>query len=73
MSIDEFLEQFSELYDDAPSLSSETHFKSVPGWDSLVSLSLIMLASENFGKTLSGEDIKKLNTVEDVYVFLSSV
>ena len=35
-------------------------------WDSMSRLSVIVMMSDEFGKTISGEDVKKFVTVNDI-------
>ena len=52
------------------SLTSETLLASVPEYDSMAKLSLIVLCDETFNKKLSGEQIRAFITVEDILTFL---
>ena len=47
-------------------LAPETVLDEVESWDSIAALSLIAMMDDNFGKTLSGSDIKALKTVGDI-------
>ena len=47
-------------------LSPETVLDEVESWDSIAALSLIAMMDDNFGKTLSGSEIKALKTVGDI-------
>ncbi len=60
----ELLEEMMEL--DGGTLKPETVLENLDEWDSLASLSLIVLLDEEFGKEIGGEDIKKLKTIQDI-------
>lgn len=60
----EMLEDMLEL--DAGSLTPDMNLEDIDEWDSMASLSFIVLMDEEFGKEIKGEDIKKLKTVQDV-------
>ena len=60
----EMLEDMLEL--DAGSLTPDMNLEDIDEWDSMASLSFIVLMDEEFGKEITGEDIKKLKTVQDV-------
>ncbi len=60
----ELLEEMMEL--DGGTLKPETVLENLDEWDSLASLSLIVLLDEKFGKEIGGEDIKKLKTIQDI-------
>ena len=47
-------------------LAPETVLDEVDSWDSIAALSLIAMMDDNFGKTLSGSEIKALKTVGDI-------
>ncbi|MCI9258205.1 acyl carrier protein [Acutalibacter sp.] len=47
-------------------LAPETVLDEVESWDSIAALSLIAMMDDNFGKTLSGSEIKALKTVGDI-------
>lgn len=48
-------------------ITSETVFKDIDEWDSLTALSLIAHFDMNLGKKISGEQIKELKTIKDLY------
>jgi acyl carrier protein len=64
-----FINDFSELFDEKPSfeINGETIFKDIPGWDSLISLGLIVMISNNYGKAIDGEVIRKCLTIRELY------
>lgn len=47
-------------------LTPETILDEVDSWDSIAALSLIAMMDDNFGKTLSGAELKALVTVGDI-------
>lgn len=58
------LEDALEL--DENSLTEETLLADVPEYDSMAKLTLIVLFDDEFGKKLTGEQIKLFKTVKDV-------
>lgn len=50
----------------AGSLTADTRLEAIEQWDSMASLSLIVLLEEKFQKTLSGVEIRGLQTVGDI-------
>lgn len=60
----ELLENMLEM--ETGSLKPEMLLSEIEEWDSLSVLSLIVLISDNFGKTINHEDTKKLSTVRDI-------
>lgn len=55
---------------DSGALSPESVLDEIEEYDSLAKLSLIVLCDEEFGKTLTGEQIQEFKTVQDVLNFM---
>lgn len=74
MELSEFVEKFAEQFDDTdPSeITAETEFKTLDEWSSLIALSIIAMADEEYEVTLKGDDIRTSNTVKDVYEIVKS-
>lgn len=68
-SLDEFVELFADLFDDTdPSvIKSDTNFRDLDEWSSIIGLSVIAMVDDEFNVGLQGNDIKSSNTVEDIY------
>ena len=60
----ELLEDMFEV--EAGTLTPDMNLCDIDQWDSMASLSLILLLDEQFGKEINGEDIKKLSTIQDI-------
>lgn len=61
------LEDILEL--DNGTLSVETELSAVKEFDSMGKLSLIVLSDDEFGKRLTGEQIREFKTVGDIIIF----
>ena len=68
-TLDEFVELFAEQFDetDASLIKADTNFRDLEEWSSLIGLSVIAMADEEFDIALKGDDIKSSETVEDIY------
>ena len=68
-----FISKFKELFLDSEQLdiTGTTKFKELAEWDSLTALSLIALMDSEFGVKLSGEALKSINTVEEIYLLFN--
>lgn len=68
-TLEEFVELFAELFDetDASLIKADTNFRDLEEWSSLIGLSVIAMADEEFDVALKGDDVKNSNTVEDIY------
>ena len=52
----------------ASSINAETLLDSIPTWDSMAALSLIILLEEKFARLdIDGNQIKNMKTVEDIF------
>lgn len=69
MEINEFIEKFAEQFDDtdASAITASTAFKELDEWSSLIALSIIAMADEEYDVTLKGDDIRNATTVEDLF------
>lgn len=67
--MENFVSNLIELLDEKPSVNVDenTVFKDLPGWDSLVSLSLIVMVSNSYGKSIDGETIRSCHTIRELY------
>lgn len=68
-TLDEFVVLFAELFDDTDmsEIKASTEFHELDEWSSLIGLSVIALADEEFDVALKGDDVKNAVTVEDLY------
>ena len=69
MTTEEFLENFANLFDetDPSEITLSTEFRNLDEWSSLITLSVIAMADEEYDIKLKGDDIKNAETVEDLY------
>ena len=74
MEIKEFIENFAAQFDetDPSEIKAETVFKELDEWSSLIALSVIAMADEEYDVTLKGDDIKNSTTVEDLFNTIKS-
>ena len=69
MELDIFIVKFAEQFDetDASEIKSETLFKELDEWSSLLALSVIAMVDEEYDVALKGDDIRNAQTVEDLF------
>lgn len=74
MTQNEFFNHFKEALEleSENELSLTDSFKELDEWDSLAQLSLTAMLDEEYEVELESEDLDKLNTVEDLYLFVKS-
>lgn len=47
-------------------LRADTAFRGIPGWDSLAMLSLIVMFDDEYGRTVTNDELKKASTIADL-------
>lgn len=69
MDLEQFIENFSDLFDETEpdSIEATTHFKDLEEWSSLAALSVIAMIDEEYDVEFRGDDIRNSITVEDLY------
>lgn len=74
MELVDFIEKIAEQFDDVnvEQLNSETRFRELDGYTSLVALLIITMIDEEYDVTVTGDDMKKLVTIGDLYNLVSS-
>jgi acyl carrier protein len=72
MKIHDFIIKISEQFEETdPSIfSANTKFKTLDEWSSMIALSIIAMCDDEFGKELSGEDIRSSETIQDLFDIL---
>lgn len=74
MDIKDFIQNFADQFDDTDlnSFTSETEFHDIDEYSSIIALSIIAMVDEEYGVTLSGNDIKSAVTIQDLFNTVSS-
>lgn len=67
--MEQFIENFYAILEntDRTALTPETEFKQLEEWDSMTALMTIAMIDEQYGKKITGTDIKDCNTLSDLY------
>ena len=75
MELKDFIANFADQFDDtdASEIKAETVFKELDEWSSLIALSVIAMADEEYDVTINGDDIRSSNTVEDLFNIIKSI
>ena len=67
MELKEKIALLEETFDvDGGTLKPEMDLESIEEYDSMTKLSLIVMVEDEFGKKLTGEDIKQFKKVQDI-------
>jgi acyl carrier protein len=74
MEIEDFVQQFASQFEVTPveTFNADLKFRDIGEWDSLTALSIIMLADQEHGVKLTGDDIRNSETIRDIYEKIQS-
>ena len=69
MELDEFVQKFADCFNqtDGQKIVSNTNFKKLDEWGSMMALIVIAMVDSDFGKTITSEDLKNAQTVGDLF------
>lgn len=74
MEIKSFIENFADQFDDTDArvFTPETVFHDLDEYSSLIALSIIGMVDEEYGVTLSGNEMKSAVTIQDLFNIVES-
>lgn len=74
MELKEFIESFANQFDDTDpaEITAETEFHLLDEWSSLTGMGVIAMARTQYGKTITGKEIRECETVEDLFNLIAS-
>lgn len=74
MELQEFVANFANQFDDTDpeEIKAETKFHDLDEWSSLTGMGVIALAKTEYGKTITGTELRACVTVEDVFNLIAS-
>ena len=69
MDIQKFIESFAEQFDDTEldEFKPDTVFHDLDEYSSIIALSIIAMIDEEYGVSLSGNEMKTAVTIEDLF------
>ena len=69
MTSADFLDHFRDQFEDTvpESIELSTVYKDLDEWSSLLVMSVIAMVKMEYGKTVTGTEIRHCNTVEDLF------
>ena len=69
MDLQQFIQQFAEQFDDTDlaEFSTETKFKALDEWSSLIALSVIAMIDDEYDVQIKGDDVRNASTIEDLF------
>lgn len=74
MTLDEFIKAFAAEFDDTPeeSFKADTRYRELEEWSSLTGLSIISMIDDTFDVGITGADLRKSVTIEELYNLIQS-
>jgi acyl carrier protein len=68
MEKEKFVTNFKNIFDEIPeSISLQTNFREIEGWDSLIYLSLIVMIEEEYSYRISSKELSMCKSLEDIW------
>jgi len=69
MELDNFVKNFADQFEetDLQLVHAGTKFRDLEEWSSLAAMSIIAMVDEAYKIKLTGDDIRKSNTIEDIF------
>lgn len=74
MELNEFVANFAEQFDDTDTseIQASTIFRDLDEWSSLVGMGILAMAKTQYGKAITGAELKACVTIEDVFNLISN-
>ena len=74
MELNEFVANLAEQFDDtdASEITVECHFRELDEYSSLVGMSIIAMAKTQYGKAITGAEIRSCTTVKDLFNLINN-
>jgi acyl carrier protein len=73
MDIQLFIQNVADQFDELNvELTPETNFRKVEGWTSFVALLVITMVDEEYGIVLPPEEMRKTNTIQELFDLVAS-
>ena len=74
MELNEFVANFADQFDetDASEITASTVFHDLDEWSSLTGMGVIAFVKTEYGKTITGTELRACETVEDVFNLVAS-
>ena len=75
MTLDEFVQLVQDELQETPAelITAETNYKELDEWGSLASLALISMIDDEYGKLITGADVRARNSVKELWEYVESL
>ena len=74
MNLDEFISAFAEQFDEIEpdEIHADSEYQEFEEWSSLTAMGIIAMTKTQYGKTITGREIRSCKTVEDLFNLIES-
>ena len=74
MDIKDFIADFADQFDDtdASEITPDTNFHELDEWSSLTAMGVIAFVRTNYGKKITGNEIRDCKTVKDLFDLINN-
>ena len=74
MELQKFITDFANQFDDtdASEIKADTDYQELEEWSSLTAMSIIALAKTQYGKTITGREVRSCKTVKELFNLIDS-
>lgn len=74
MELKNFIENFAEQFDetDTSEIQAGTHYQDLDEWSSLTAMSIIAMAKTQYGKAITGKEIRSCETVQELFELIQN-
>ncbi len=74
MELQDFIAKFAEQFEETSleQFTQDLEFKSLDEWSSLTTLSIIAMVDDSYGVTIKGDEIRKSETINDLFELVKS-
>ena len=74
MEIKEFIDNLANQFDETNMnfFNSETRFRELEEWSSLIALNILMMIDETYGIALPPDEMRKTNTIQELFDLVQS-
>ena len=75
MELQNFIEKFAEQFEDTDvsKIQADTVFQELGEWSSLTTLGIIAFVKTEYGKNITGKEIRSCETVKDLFELINSI
>lgn len=75
MTLEEFVQLVQDEMQDTPAeqITADTNYKELEEWGSLSSLAIISMIDDEYGKLITGADVRARNSVKELWEFVEGL